>query len=150
MKKRRFLLGALTAVCTIAACAGDASTSIAPAVDHDAEGSWSPDNGGMIVPGNSWLIAIREASGVVDGTGSFAGEAGPFGALAVSGTVAHDSVHLRIIYVYEPTVFPHLAPDTAQFDGVLVSRDRIDGQLTRGGFTGWPYRLMRVVATDPR
>jgi hypothetical protein len=144
--KWQLLLGLLAAT---TACSHDASTSLQPAVDHDAEGSWAPDNGGAIIPGNSWIVALRESSGTVTGTGSFAGEAGPFGALEVTGTVANDSVHLRIVYVYEPTVFTHLVPDTAQFDGLLVSRDRIDGRLGRdGGFT--TFRLLRAVPYDPR
>ena len=142
----QFLAGALAAA---TACSHDASTSLQPAVDHDAEGSWAPDNGGAIVAGNSWIMALRESSGVITGTGAFSGEAGPYGGMDVSGTVANDSVHLRIVYVYEPTVFPHLVPDTAQFDGLLVSRDRIDGRLMRGGGSE-SFPLLRAVPYDPR
>src|SRR3954471_20869815 len=145
-----FLAGVLAGVlAALTACSHDASTPLEPAVDHDAEGSWAPDNGGAIFPGNSWIVSMRETSGIITGTGAFSGEAGPFGGLEVSGTVVNDSVHLRIVYVYEPTVFPRLVPDTAQFDGLLVSRDRIHGRLGReGGFT--PFRLLRAVPYDPR
>jgi hypothetical protein len=129
-------------------CSGSESTEpIPPAVDHDAQGSWGPVNDGVIIPGNSFLISISESSGTIAGTGSFAGEAGPYGSLSVSGAVANDSLHLRIIYVYEPHVFPQLQPDTAQFVGRLTNRDQIDGLLTRRGITG-PLGLVRLHVGD--
>jgi hypothetical protein len=127
---------------------GDSTAPIPLAVDHDAEGSWGENNAGAPVPGSLFLLAMTESSGTISGTGSFAGEAGPYGALAVSGAVANDSLHLRIIYVFEPTVFPHLQPDTTQFVGRLTNRDQIDGLLTRDGFTG-PLGLARLRVGDP-
>jgi hypothetical protein len=131
------------------ACSGSESTEpIPPAVDHDAQGLWGPNNGGMLIPGTSFLISISESSGTIAGTGSFVAEAGPYGSLAVSGAVANDSLHLRIIYVYEPHVFPQIQPDTAQFAGRLTKRDQIDGLLTRRGVTG-PFGLLRLQVSDP-
>jgi hypothetical protein len=89
---------------------------------------------------------MHEALGTIDGSGNFAGEAGPFGTLAVSGTVANDSLHLRIIFVYDPTVFLRSTPDTSEFAGVLTDRDHIDGKMTRGGST-FPTRFER--STNP-
>lgn len=118
-----------------------------PPVDHDVQGSWGEDFTG--IAGNSFFIAVTESSGAVSGTGSFAGEAGPYGGLAVSGSIAADSLRLQVIYDYEPTVFPGLHPDTAQFVGVLASKDTISGQLSRGGFTT-PLTLERLkLAVDP-
>src|SRR4051812_36546483 len=114
MRTRHVLLLGACVAAAAAACTRDTAPP-ERAVDHDAEGSWAIDNGGMIIPGNSWIVSMHEASGTISGTGSFAGEAGPFGGLTVSGTVGNDSLHLRIIYVYEPTVFPRLTPDTATF-----------------------------------
>lgn len=126
-----------------AACSGRDSTGpIPPAVDHDAQGSWGQKNVGVF-PGNSFLIAMTESSGTIGGTGSFSGEAGPYGSLVVSGAASNDSLHLRIIYVYEPNVFPQLRPDTAQFIGRLTSRDQIDGELTRRGVTS-AFALIRL------
>ena len=130
------------------ACSGNESSEpIPPAVDHDAQGSWGPNNGGVVIPGNSFLISIAESAGTIAGTGSFAGEAGPYGSLVVSGTVANDSLHMRIIYVFEPHVFPQLQPDTAQFVGRLSNRDQIDGLLTRRGVTS-PLGLVRLKIGD--
>ena len=126
------------------ACSGSESTEpIPPAVNHDAQGSWGQNNDGVVVPGNSLVIAMTESSGTIAGSGSFAGEAGPYGSLSLSGTVVNGSLHLRIIYVYEPHVFPQLQSDTAQFVGRLTNRDHVDGILTRRGVDG-PFRLVRL------
>lgn len=131
------------------ACSGRESTEpVPPAVDHDAQGSWGENNGGVLVPGNSFLIAMTESSGTIAGTGSFAGEAGPYGSLSVSGAVVNNSLHLRIIYVYELHVFPQVQPDTGQFVGRLTNRDQIDGAMTRRGVTG-PFGLVRLQVGDP-
>jgi hypothetical protein len=92
-------------------------------------------------------MALADSSGVVRGTGAFAGEAGPFGALAVSGTVKNDSLHLQIIYNFSPT-FTGLRPDTAQFNGVLSTPDKMDGTLTRDGVSG-PIQFVRAKVGDP-
>lgn len=148
MRRNPFVFAAIAAF--VGGCGGasnDTTTSPPPAVDHDAEGSWGFDNHGQVIPGNSFLFAVRESSGLISGTGSFAGEAGPYGGLVVSGTVAQDSLHLSIVYVPEPTVFPSLRPDTARFAGVLTNRDHIDGELTRGGNTS-PVSFVRLVVGD--
>ncbi|HEX4684427.1 MAG TPA: hypothetical protein VH277_17040 [Gemmatimonadaceae bacterium] len=117
-------------------------------MDHDAQGSWGENSHGVITPGFTFLMALNESGGVIGGTGSFAGEAGPYGGLAVSGAVANDSLHLQIIYVAEPHVFPSLQPDTARFTGVLTNRDQIDGEMTRNGST-FPLGLIRLKIGDP-
>jgi hypothetical protein len=134
----------LASVMLGSACSGyESGGPISPAVDHDVQGSWGQNTGGVLVPGNSFLLSISESSGTIAGSGSFAGEAGPFGSLSVSGAVANDSLHLRIIYVYDAHVFPQLQPDTTQFVGRLTNRDHIDGLLTRRGVTG-PFGLVRL------
>ncbi|MGH7655987.1 MAG: hypothetical protein ACREN6_15125 [Gemmatimonadaceae bacterium] len=137
----------ISACALLGACARDAILAPVPPADHDVQGSWGEDFADF--PGNSFLIAVTESSGAVSGTGSFAGEAGPYGGLVVSGSIAADSLRLQIIYDFEPMVFPGLHPDTAQFVGVLASEDTISGQLTRGGFTT-PLTLGRLkLAVDP-
>lgn len=122
------------ALSAAAACSSRDTTSPTLSVhDHDVQGSWDENTFGGLTPGNSFTVALTESSGVIAGTGSFAGEAGPFGTLSISGTVADGLLDLRIIYLFEPTVFPQVAPDTAEFAGVLTTKDRIDGFLTRRG-----------------
>jgi hypothetical protein len=131
-----------------AACSSDPAGLLPPPVDHDAQGSWGQDNHGALTPGNSFVMALTESSGTITGVGSFAGEAGPYGALRVAGTVADDSVHLQIVYVPEPTVFPQLRVDTAQFAGVLTAKDHIAGRLAHDGTTQ-PFDLVRLTIDDP-
>jgi len=63
--------------------------------------------------------------------------------LDISGSARGDSVHLTIVYTPN-AVFPQLTPDTARFDGVLTTRDRIDGTLVRGGAAPQPFSLIRL------
>jgi hypothetical protein len=44
-------------------------------------------------------------------------------------------------------VFPQLKPDTVRFVGVLTTRDRIDGTLTRGNVAN-PFGLVRLTVGD--
>jgi hypothetical protein len=118
----------------LCACSND-STAIVPPVDHDAQGSWTWDNHGSLFPGFSFNMMLAESAGAITGTGSYSGEAAPYGSLRVSGSVRSDSLTLQIIYLPEPTVFPNLAPDTAQFVGVLATRDQIVGKRLQDGLT---------------
>jgi hypothetical protein len=140
----RRTLHLLTPIVLCAACASNADL-VSP-VDGDVQGSWTQSSS-VIVPGSEFIMALSDSSGVVRGTGTFAGEAGPFGALAVSGTVKNDSLHLQIIYNFSPT-FTGLRPDTAQFNGVLSTPDKMDGTLTRDGVSG-PIQFVRAKVGDP-
>lgn len=117
------------AVLVAAACAGSSPTVPAP-TDHDAEGSWERNTDGLPAAGNSFIVTLRESAGAIAGTGTYAGEAGPQGTLAVSGTIARDSLRLAIVFIPDPVLLPLLKPDTGQFVGALTTRDRIDGTLT--------------------
>jgi hypothetical protein len=139
----------LAASLALAAACSSTSPTIPPApVDHDAQGSWGQSADGQPVPGSSFMIAIHESAGVIAGTGTYSGEAGPYGALAVSGSISRGSLRLSIVFVPQPSVFPQLTPDTAQFAGVLTSRDRIDGTLTHDNVTS-AFGLVRLAVGDP-
>src|SRR5256885_16867989 len=120
MKHSKMLFaGAL--MCALGAC----SDALPPrhGTAADLNGMWAEDFGSF-VPGNAFFIGLNESADVVTGQGSYAGEAGPYGWLDLSGTAQADSVHLRIVYTPNATTFPQLKPDTARFDGVLTTRDR--------------------------
>lgn len=116
-----------------AACARDTAPTL-DIVDHDLQGLWTQSAPGS-PPGNDFVMEVTESSGAVAGTGNFAGEAGPFGVLVISGTVARDTVQLQVIYNFDPQ-FTGLHPDTAQFSGVLSAVNTISGTLVRGGASG--------------
>jgi len=145
--KSIFALLLSSAILGTACSASEPIQPARPAVDQDVQGSWGPNNTGAVVPGNSFLLSLVDSTGTITGSGSFAGEAGPFGALAVTGAISSGSVDLRIVYVYEPHVFPQLQPDTAEFVGRLTSKDQIDGSLTRRGVTS-PLGLVRLRVGD--
>lgn len=143
----RFHLALVTAIALSVSCSNSDATSPPPAVDHDAVGSWVQDNHGSIFPGSSFTVMLIESSGQVTGTGTFAGEAGPFGTLSVSGTVANKALALRIVSQVDPQVFPGLGPDTEQYVGMLIDRDHIAGQVTRGGTTS-AFDLVRAKSAN--
>jgi hypothetical protein len=146
MRLRDMLLG-----CALALVAGcdHAAAPLPPAVDHDAQGSWGQDTHGVITPGNSFVMALTESDGAITGTGSFTGEAGPYGGVQVTGTVHADSVKLQIVFTAEPTIFPNLPPATTQFAGFLVNKNQVKGQLTRSDATTSSFDLIRLVISDP-
>ena len=143
--KLRQTISAVAVGLTTACSSGPAGLP-AP-VDHDAQGSWGQDVHGAIIPGNSFTMELTESSGMIIGFGSFAGEVGPYGALHITGVVAKDSMDLQVVYAYQPTVFPKLRPDTAQFAGVLTDKNHVTGELTRGGTTQ-RFDLIRLTNGD--
>ena len=126
----------------IAVAACNTALGIRPPVDHDAEGSWAEDFGG-VAPGSSLLLTMTEASGVVSGSGTSTGEAIAPASVAVMGTVAHQALDLTIVFIADPSLAPGARPDTTHFVGMVSSRDRIDGTLTRSNGTAFTLRLIR-------
>jgi len=143
--KRYIILFACIFACVLGAC----SETLSPrhGTPADLNGMWGEDFGTQVHPGDAFSIGLRDSADVVTGQGSFAGEAGPYGMLDLFGTAHSDSVHLRIVFT--PNVaFPQLKPDTAQFEGVLTTPDRIDGTLIRFG-TPQSFSLLRFLHDPP-
>ena len=128
-----------------AACARETAPKVA-VVDDDLQGSWG-QYAGTPHPGTEFIMGLVVSSGTVTGTGTFAGEAGPFGALAISGSVARDTVHLQVVYNFDPQ-FRALHPDTAHFSGVLSAADTLAGTLVRGGAAD-TVTYVRLRISDP-
>jgi hypothetical protein len=124
-------------------CSDAAERTVSPVlVDHDVQGSWARTP--LFNPGNQFLMALTESAGVVTGTGTFAGEAAPGGALAISGSIRNDSLHLQVVFLFDPRF--GLQPDTSSFDGVLSARDTINGMF-EGGIVR--TQLVRLRVSDP-
>lgn len=130
-----------------AACSHDVTQPSDGPGPSDFTGSWT-QNLGVSVPGVQFLLALRDSGQAVTGTGTWANEAGPSGALVANGTPVGDSAHLQIIYVPNPS-FVGLKPDTAKLDAVLTTRDQIDGTLRRGSLPPVTMRLIRLKVGDP-
>jgi len=140
-------LFALLAALLAAGCSHDTTQPSDRPDPSDVTGSWT-ENFGVTIPGVQFHLALRDSAQVVTGTGSWANEAGPSGSLVASGTAIVDSIHLRIIYVPNPT-FVGLKPDTAQLEAVLTTRDRIDGTLRRSSLPPSTIQLVRLRIGDP-
>ena len=110
-------------------CVGAADTT-GPLIDHDVQGQWHEPG---LFPGSAFDIGLTETAGALTGTGTFAREAGAGGTLTAFGSVRHDSLHLQVVFIFDPR-FTAVQPDTALFEGLLVARDTISGTLTRAGF----------------
>ena len=131
----------------IAVAACNAPLGVRPPTDHDAEGSWVEDFGG-VAPGSSLLLTMTESSGVVTGSGTSTGEAIAPSSVAVMGTVANQVLDLSIVFTADSSFAPGARPDTTHFVGVLSSRDRIDGTLTRSNGSSSTLRLIRRVLSS--
>jgi hypothetical protein len=139
---------ALFALATLAmACSDDTTQPSMPPGLADITGSWSIGFG-VTIPGVQFALSLRDSGPVVTGTGTWANEAGPSGTLVANGTAAVDSLHLRIVYLVNPS-FGGLKPDTAQLDGVLATKNRIDGTLRRGSLPPSTIQLVRVMPVQP-
>jgi hypothetical protein len=136
--KRSFALATSALGWVAGGCTGD---SVAPhhGTARDVTGLWAEDFGQGAVPGNSYTMGLSYSAGAVAGNGFYRGEAGPFGSLTIYGTAQADSVHLTI--VTQSTSNPQLSPDTARFEAVLTTRDRIDGTVFPSGAS---YQLSLV------
>src|SRR6185437_9708295 len=142
----RFLIGGALA---IAACSTDSSRlagPVSPPPDDAIAGSWGLDPS-VLSPGTEFLMSLRDSAGVVSGVGTFAGEAGPQGALKLSGVVQNDSVHLQVVYVLDPQ-FGQAQPDTGTLAGQLVPTDSMEAAIMNAGAT-WKVRLVRLRIGDP-
>ena len=92
-------------------------------------------------------MSLRDSAGVVSGVGTFAGEAGPQGALELLGLVQNDSVHLQVVYLFD-SQFGQAKPDTGTLTGLLVATDSMDVAIMNAGST-WRVRLVRLKIGDP-
>jgi hypothetical protein len=70
---------------------------------------------------------LTSAGSTVSGSGSYAGEAGPFGTLAVVGTVDGPTVHLDLTFTEQLPRVGNTATD--HFDGQFTSANVIEGSI---------------------
>jgi hypothetical protein len=90
------------------------------------DGRWGLS--GTSVPGNSFEMDLTSTGSTVSGSGNYAGEAGPFGTLAVAGTVAGLVVHLDLNFSEQ---LPRPGHTTIEhFDGQFTSANVLEGSIT--------------------
>ena len=125
-------------------CSCSAGATTGP-VDGDVRGEWQEPG---LFPGSAFEMTLSATAGIVTGGGAFAVEAGAGGTLAIAGTVRDDSLHLRVIFLYDPR-FPGIQPDTASFEGLLSARDTIHATLTRQGIAESVLLVRLPLVGDP-
>jgi len=103
-------------------CSG-AEPFLGPAI---IDGRWGLS--GVSVPGNSFEMDLTSTGSAVSGSGSYAGEAGPFGTLAVAGTVEGLVVHLDLTFTEQAPRPGHTT--TEHFDGKFASANVLQGSVT--------------------
>jgi hypothetical protein len=90
------------------------------------DGRWG--HSGISVPGSFFEMDLTSTGSTVSGSGSYAGEAGPAGTLAVAGTVDGITVHLDLTFNQQ---VPQVAPATIEhFDGQFTSASVMEGSIT--------------------
>lgn len=92
------------------------------------DGTWSEV---FSIPGSGMDMVLTSNGSTVSGTGDFAGEAGPAGNVAVTGTIEGIAVHLDLTFTQE---LPQTGPTTLKhFDGQFTSPNTLKGSLTTDG-----------------
>jgi hypothetical protein len=90
------------------------------------DGRWGAP--AISIPGNSFEMDLTSTGSTVSGSGSYAGEAGPFGTLAVAGTVDGLMVHLDLTFSEQLPRAGHTT--TEHFDGQFTSANVLEGSIT--------------------
>lgn len=88
------------------------------------DGSWAEVE---TIPGNALQMTLTSSGSRVTGSGTYAGEAGPSGTVAVTGSTSGNSVHLDLVLAQST---PASGPITREsFDG-KVTATQLRGTMT--------------------
>jgi hypothetical protein len=133
---RYFALLALAAVAMGVACPKNANT------DPGAlAGTWRHVRGASEPPGFFRQFTLTASDTVLTGSGTWQGEAGPSGALDVSGYTSAGVVHLD--FVFHTSVPAAAAPYRGHFDGRLTSATDLTGTITMGSGSPAPEHFAK-------
>ena len=120
MPRFRQLAVALSLVAS-AACSNSVDLADPNVIAQELRGTWSRT---FDAPGNSTVLQLTVHDSTIAGTGTFAGEAGPSGTLAVTGqiTTGDFGPHVNIDFVQSNGPIGH-------FTGTLKAVDTLDGSV---------------------
>jgi hypothetical protein len=119
MSRYRPLAAALLLAVT-AACSNPVDLTDPNAVAADLRGTWSR---AFDAPGNSTLFVVSVQGLTISGTGTFAGEVGPFGTLSLTGQVTSQQTGRPLIQID----FAQSNGFTGHFSGSLTNGNSLDG-----------------------
>ena len=119
MPKHRPFVAALLLAFS-AACSNPVDLTDPNAVAADLRGTWSR---AFDAPGNSTVFIVSVQGLTISGTGTFAGEVGPFGTLSISGQVTSQQTGRPLVQID----FAQSDGFTGHFTGSLTSANSLDG-----------------------
>ena len=119
MPNRRQLAAALV-LAVAAACSNPVDLNDPNVVALELRGTWSRS---FDIPGNSTVFVISVQDLTVTGTGTFAGEAGPSGTLALTGQVTTQQMGRPLVQID----FAQSDGFVGHFTGVLTDTNSLDG-----------------------
>jgi hypothetical protein len=119
MSRYRPLAAALLLAVT-AACSNPVDLTDPNAVAADLRGTWSR---AFDAPGNSTVFIVSVQGVTISGTGTFAGEVGPFGTLSLSGQVTSQQTGRPLVQID----FAQSNGFTGHFSGSLTNANSLDG-----------------------
>ena len=119
MPKHRLLVWALFLAVT-AACSNPVDLSDPNSVAAELRGTWSQ---AFDAPGNSTVFVVGVEGLTISGTGTFAGEVGPFGTLSLSGQVTSQQTGRPRVQID----FAQSNGSTGHFSGSLTNANSLNG-----------------------
>jgi hypothetical protein len=134
----RFLIALSTAA--LMSCTDGPFIPVPPAA---IAGGWAPVVAPGTPPGSSSSFALTIDGSTISGRGWYSGEAGPYGAIDVTGSVEGDEVTLEFTYTPSPT-FVGLAVSHESFHGRLMTRSDLVGESTRDGLAAHPQSYKKA------
>ncbi|CAN5922887.1 hypothetical protein BH11GEM2_BH11GEM2_10930 [soil metagenome] len=114
----------------LAACAGDVTAPTGVGLALAAEGNWVAE---QTIPGNFLGFSLTASDTTITGSGSFAGEAGPAGSVAIAGGATRSTLTLHLTYTAR---VPTPATSVARFTGTVDANDRLVGSMKYGPEAG--------------
>jgi hypothetical protein len=113
-------LAAAVLLAVTAACSNPVDLTDPNAVAADLRGTWSR---AFDAPGNSTVFIVSVQALTISGTGTFAGEVGPFGTLSLSGQVTSQQTGRPLVQID----FAQSNGFTGHFSGSLTNANSLDG-----------------------
>ncbi len=120
----------LLALLSLPACASDSTAPSGLDLASAVQGEWVAVES---VPGNFLGFTLRASDLTVTGTGSFAGEAGPAGSVAIVGEATQATLTLHLTYT---ATVPAPSTRVARFVGTLDANDEMAGSFKDGPEAG--------------
>ena len=122
---------AFLALIALPSCAGDLTAPSGSNLALAVQGQWAEE---QTIAGNFLAFTLQATDTTLTGAGTFVGEAGPGGTVAVVGVVAQSTITMR--FTYTTTTAPTPVTFVARFTGTLDANNRMVGSIRYGPESG--------------